>query len=45
MTNADLLNKLLDHFGLERLFTGVPGATASFSSQVGVIYISSCLSH
>ena len=39
MTNADLLNKILDHFGLERLFTRVLSATASFSGQVGVISI------
>lgn len=39
MTNADLLNKILDQLGLERLLTRVLSATASFSSQIGTISI------
>lgn len=39
VTNTDVLNKALDTIGLEKLFGRIVSATASFSSQIGVVLV------
>ena len=39
VSNTDILNKALDTIGLEKLFGKIVSATASFSSQIGVVLV------
>lgn len=39
VSNTDVLNKVLDTIGLEKLFGKIVSATASFSGQIGVVLV------
>lgn len=39
ISNKDVLNKIFDSIGIEKLFARIVGATASFSGQLGVVIV------